>query len=360
MQPSPYLKAGLVALTLVVGFVIAWEIFLRSEGYRLSYNDDEALWASHRQRIYDASDAGPVIIGSSRVKFGIDLSTWEAATGAAPVQLAQVGTSPRPVLADMARDEKFKGTLLVGITEGLFFAPSGSFPEQQARKCVAFYPTWSLAQQAGFRVGQALESRLLFLDEDLFSLRNLMKRMRVPDRPGVFAIPPFPMKFVTSDLQRQTFITPEFLADTAMQNEQRANWMYIFTKAPKMPMPDSVLDGIFRETGADVAKIRARGGKVVFVRMPTTGDVWELEKQAFPRQKYWDRLLSESGAPGIHFSDYPELSKYQCPEWSHLSPADAGTFTADLIRIIEQKTGTPIRKAHLNQSQSTLSSLTSR
>ncbi len=339
MHLSRYLKAGLLALALLAGFIIAWETYLRSEGYRLAYNDDEALWAYHRGRIYQTAAASPVIVGSSRIKFGIDLAAWEAAAGAAPVQLAMVGTSPRPLLADLARDVNFRGTVLVGVTEGLFFSPTGGFQEQQARKSIAYYPTWSLAQRAGFHINRVLESRLLFLDEERFALRNLAKRLRVADRPGVFALPPFPLKFTTADFNRQTTITPEFLADTSLQHEQRAIWMHIFTKAPKMPMSDSVLSDIFTDTRTDVAKIRARGGKVVFVRMPSSGEVWELEKQVFPREKYWDRLLKETGAPGIHFSDFPELARYQCPEWSHLSPADAKTFTRDLIRILAQLPG---------------------
>lgn len=353
MPSSPYAKAGLLALTLLIGFIVGWEIYLRQQGFIISYNDDEALWAYHHQRVYQATAANPVLIGSSRVKFGLDLATWETTTGAAPTQLALVGTSPRPILTDLARDNQFKGTVVVGVTEMLFFAPSGSFPEQQAQKCVAYYPKWSIAQRAGFSLNRMLESRLLFLDEDLFSLRSLLKRLPILNRPGVFALPPFPMKFVSSDFNRQTFLTPEFEADTTLQNQQRAIWMYVFTQAPRMPMPDSVLTGIFKDVAADVAKIRGRGGHVIFLRMPSDGLFWEGEKQAFPRAKYWDRLLQETGAPGIHFADYPELSKYACPEWSHLKPADAKAFTKDFIRLMELKTGKQIARP----TQSSVSTL---
>jgi hypothetical protein len=358
MHATPYIKAGLLATALLIICIAGWEVYLREQGYLLSYNDDEALWAYQHQKVYNASTSGPVLIGSSRIKFGIDLATWKATTGAAPTQLAMVGTSPRPLLADLARDERFKGTVVVDITEGLFFTPTGSFPEQQANKGVAYYPKWSLAQQAGFHIGRVLESKLVFLDEERFALRNLIKRLRIADRPGVFALPPFPLKFTIDDMERQTFITPDFLADTSMQNEQRAIWMYIFTKAPRMPMPDSVLSGIFSDTRAAVEKIQARGGKVIFIRMPSTGDVWELEKQAFPRALYWDRLLKETGAPGIHFEDYPQLSRYDCPEWSHLAPADAITFTRDLIHIMEQKTSWPFLGATSVPARSQTSTLT--
>jgi hypothetical protein len=182
----------------------------------------------------------------------------------------------------------------------------------------------------------------------------------IQNRPDVFALPAFAPKFTIHNFDRQTFLTPDFLADTALQNHQRAVWMYIFTKAPRMPMSDSELSGIFKAVAEDVASIQRRGGKVLFVRMPSDGPVRELEKQVFPREKYWDRLLRETGAPGIHFADYPELSKYHCPEWSHLSPADAKTFTGDLIRIMEQKTGWAVSRPNFLPNQSSVSSLTVR
>jgi hypothetical protein len=170
-------------------------------------------------------------------------------------------------------------------------------------------------------------------------LDAFLKRVPLPNRPKVFSVPAFPMKFETSDFNRQTFITPEFIADTAMQNKLRAIWMHIATKAPQSPMSDSTLNTIFRDVAADIAKIRSRGGRVLFMRMPSDGEVWALEQKVFPREKYWERLLRETGAPGIHFQDYPVLARYHCPEWSHLTPADARTFTADFVRIAEQKTG---------------------
>ena len=360
MQNPPFVKAGLLALLLLIGCIVGWEIYLRNQGFDLSYNDDEDLWAYHHQQVYAATDANPVIIGSSRIKFGIDLDTWAAVTGAVPTQLALVGTSPNPVLADLARDEHFKGTVLVGITEGLFFSPAGSYPEMQANKCVAYYPNWSLARRASFSINRQLESRLLFLDVERFNLRSLLNRAGVVNRPGVFALPAFPMRFVTDGFNRQTSMTPEFVADTALQNEQKAIWMYVFTQAPKDPMTDSTLTAIFQQAKNDVAKIQGRGGKVLFVRMPSSGKIWEMEKQGLPREKYWNRLLAETGAPGIHFADYPELSRYECPEWSHLSPADARTFTADLIRIMEQKTGWKVSRSQLASTHSSTLTLSSR
>jgi len=83
-----------------------------------------------------------------------------------------------------------------------------------------------------------------------------------------------------------------------------------------------------------VAKLRARGVRVLFVRAPSTGPYLEYDNRLFPRASSWDVLLKKSGAPGIHFEDYPELQGLEQPEWSHLAHADANKFTAALHGIV--------------------------
>jgi hypothetical protein len=360
MQKFNLSKAIAFALVLTLAFVIGWEGYWRSQGFELSYNDDESIWAYHRQRIYQATSSGPVFIGSSRIKFGVDLSTWEGITGAAPVQLAQVGTSPRLILDDLANDENFKGTVLIDVTEPIFFAPAGGPFDKQARSSLAYYPNWSIAQKVSFQINKHLESNLLFLDEEKFALRFLTDRLPIANRPGVFVIPPFPLKFTTNDFNRQTFITDDFVASPEMQAEQKQIWWNLFTKAPKMPpMSDKDFTAMLDQIKSSVDKIQGRGGHVLFVRMPSSGRLWEFEQQAFPREKFWNRLLAHTHAQGIHFADYPQLAKFPCIEWSHLAPAEARAFTREFIPIMQQKTGWQVSSAQaipLTTYSSTISS----
>ncbi|MBV9698337.1 MAG: hypothetical protein JO005_15550, partial [Gammaproteobacteria bacterium] len=89
-----------------------------------------------------------------------------------------------------------------------------------------------------------------------------------------------------------------------------------------------------------VATLRARGVQVVFVLMPSAGPFLAFEQQVFPRQDTWDQLLRRTGAPGIHFQDYPQLQGLNLPEWSHLSYADSERFTAALQPLVAQKFAT--------------------
>jgi hypothetical protein len=83
-----------------------------------------------------------------------------------------------------------------------------------------------------------------------------------------------------------------------------------------------------------IATLRARGVKVLLVREPSTGPYLDYDNRLFPRADSWDVLLAKSGAPGIHFEDYPELQGLDQPEWSHLSYDAAKKFTAALHAIV--------------------------
>jgi len=70
----------------------------------------------------------------------------------------------------------------------------------------------------------------------------------------------------------------------------------------------------------------------VFVRLPSTGAVWELEQTYFPREFYWDVLVQNTPADTLHFRDVPEMAVLPCPDGSHLDARQAEAFTRVLVR----------------------------
>ncbi|MBC7921567.1 MAG: hypothetical protein H7Z75_10830 [Ferruginibacter sp.] len=344
MKTPDYRKAAWLTLILVLAFVAGWELYWRQQNHALSYDDDESLWASKRKLVYQSSPARPVLIGSSRIKFDLDLDTWKRLTGEKPIQLSVEGTSPRPMLTDLGNDPRFNGTVLIDVTEGLFFTPSGSFPEKGAITRVAAYPNWSLSQQISFQINRVLEANLLFLDQEKLTLNPFLNSLPIPSRPGVWGGPRFPHAFSVNLFDRQTKMTPAFVADTALQNRVKGIWAEIGAHSPKQGVDGPLLTGILNSVKQSVDRIRARGGKVLFIRTPSDGPLREAEKRMFPRALYWDRLLAYTRTPGIHFEDYPILNQYQCPEWSHLTPKDAIAFTEALLPVVQQKLESPINQ----------------
>ena len=143
----------------------------------------------------------------------------------------------------------------------------------------------------------------------------------------------------------------------ALQTRIKEGWLPLFTPPPPPSYvpKEAFLEGMgkkiearFVDTAAAVEKIRARGGKIVFVRFPMTGKLKEHEDATQPRSRAWTRLLNDTKAPGIDFEDFPELASFDCPEWSHLSAADSVEFTRRLVPYLRAALGNSRRRETIN------------
>jgi len=337
MHNKKFLKAGVLTLVLLLAFIAAWEWYWRSQGFPVAYNDDNALWAKKRSEVYGPSASSTVFIGASRIKFDLDIPMWESITGEKAIQLAMVGTSPRPLLQDLADDEKFKGKVIIDVIESLFFMRNRGRSEKSAHEGINYYKKQTPSQRASGVIDRRLESAFVFLEENAFGLNSLLNDIQVPNRKGVFSFPRFPKEFEMMTRDRQAFMTEKFLNDTALQNWQTRNWTILGALDKTPPIKGDSLIAIFKELKTAIDKIRARGGKVMFVRPPSSGGYLETENLVYPRQAYWDAMLAYTQTGGIHFTDYPETSNFICPEWSHLSSPDVLIYTKELIKELNQK-----------------------
>jgi hypothetical protein len=334
MHPN-FIRAAVLALSLSLIAILSWEFNLRHKGHPLAYDDNEALWADKRARVYEPADKTIVFIGSSRIKYDLDILTWRMLTGKDAVQLANVGSSPRAVLTDLANDPNFKGNVVIDVTEGLFFSERAVY-DGRTNKKIAYYHNRTPTQRFSFQVDYVLESRFVFLDQDNFSINAMMDNLPVPPRPGVFPGVYFPIGFSAVTYDRQTQMTPDFVADTNQHNAVRGIWAYGMSQ-PFVPLSIEKTDAIFNSVKTDVDKIKARGGQVLFVRTPSIGPYRAAEVKGYPKTAYWDRLLATTGCKGIYFEDYPATSHFVCPEWSHLTPADAVLYTKAFVQELQEK-----------------------
>ena len=325
-------KAAILMLSLVAISVVSWEYFLRSQGHQRGYDDDEALWAKNRSQVYGVTDKSTVFIGSSRIKFDLDIPTWEQKTGEDVVQLAMHGSCPLFALENLGDDENFKGKLVVDVTEGLFFKKDD---DEAMGKRIKYLKDATPSEKVSAKLGMAVESIFLFIDKEKFSLGAFLDDLRISDRKGVRGGGIFPKKFAYVDFQRQEIMTDEFAVDTNMQREVTDLWSKWGALSDKHGVTGDTLQKIFTRVKTSVAKIKERGGKVIFVRTPSSGGYGVHEPISHPRSEYFDKLLSITDSPGIHFKDYPETKDFICPEWSHLSKSDAVKYTTSLIKIME-------------------------
>ncbi len=325
------------ALALAVLLLGGWEWYWRDYGVQPSYRDDSALWAIQRRRI-DATDSdATVLVAASRILFDLQLPVWERLSGRRPIQLALPGTSPLFALEDLADDPKFKGRVLVGVAPDVFFS-GFEYREGFLRDYKRESPSQRVAKWLSMRL---IEPYVAFYDQD-FALFTVLKRQPWPLRPGRESHI-VPRKLGDTDADRNTRMWSKVETDSEYRDMYRHIWDQDFHDPPPTPAEavedqQALATQIARATAA-VARLRLRHIPVLFVREPSSGAYLEFERHDYPREKTWDVLLASTGAPGIHFEDYPELQGFNLPDWSHLAAADADRFTAALYRIIDREYG---------------------
>lgn len=336
-----------IVVTVVVGVLVAvaaWEVYCRSLGYEPTLNNTDDLWAQTRRRVEPES---VVIVGDSRAWFDLDLDELERGLAKRPVQLALPGSCAYPVLADLADDPRFHGTVLCSVVPLMFFAPGGP-PVQNSEKAVRRYHGQTWAQRLSHQLSVPLEESFAFLKQNELNLADLLKDLPIPNRPYALVPPRPPPYFCSIDRERRARMVEQCAQPGRLQEKVKSRWARLFSPPPPpsfIPPTDyaaknkAAVAQRFQDTRAAVEKLRARGGKIVFLRLPMSGKLKALEDKATPRARTWQPLLQETGAPGIYFEDYPELASFNCPEWSHLSAGDSVEFSKRLVPHLRRALG---------------------
>jgi hypothetical protein len=340
IPPMAWGPIWLGALALLLVLFMAWEWHWRAFGAEPGYRNSDGQWAQQRRRINQGEGGKTVLVGSSRVLFDVQLPVWEKTLGERPIQLALEGTSPLPVLEDLAADPDFTGRLVIGVAPDLFF--SGF---KFRGDVIEYTKNQGPSQRSGTWISQTfLEPYFAFYDAD-FALGTVLERQNWPLRPGMTRVLRV-RKLSVTDLDRNTRMWSKLLEDPGYVKIARDTWAVRFTGPPPpfMNTPEKLQNTIntqLDQVVAALATLRARGVKIVFLRPPSNGDYYAHEQRVFPRARTWDVLLERTGLPGIHFEDHPQLQGYDLPEWSHLSGPEADRFTAAVAPLIEAEFNNP-------------------
>src|SRR4051812_13607228 len=253
-QKRLFLKAAILALLLISATMTSWELYLRHQGRGISYDDGGSLWSDKRKQVYEPIDKATVFIGSSRIKFDLDIPTWQSITGDHVIQLSNVGSSPRLLLHDLAEDNNFKGKLVVDVTEFLFFTQA-PYVDKTPAENLAYYKKETPAQKFSFIVNHALESNLIFIDKEEYSLNALLAGTKIPNRPDVYEFPDFPSGFTPVTFDRQSYMTDQFTKDPDMRKQVTSVWEMFGKMSAKMPpITAGAVDSITASVKADCDK----------------------------------------------------------------------------------------------------------
>lgn len=343
---GPILFGAVVLFAVLLG---AWEWHWRAFGATPGYRNSNGQWAQQRRRIDNGEGGKTVLIGASRVLFDVQLPVWEKITGERPIQLAMEGTTPVPMLEDLADDPDFTGRLLVGVAPDVFFSGFAYRGD-----VLPYYRKQGPSQRSGTWLSmQFLEPYFAFYEPD-FALATVVARQPWPLRAGMRPRTNV-RKLAIAAADRNTRMWDKLVDDPAYRALAQRIWAEDFGgPLPGMDTPEGKrksIDAQIAKAAAAIAKLRARGVDVLFLRPPSNGAYYAYEQKYLPRGETWDRLLQGTGAPGIHFEDYPQLQGYDLPEWSHLSAAEADRFTAALVPIIQREYWPPAAQGSATESR---------
>lgn len=346
VQPWPVLAA--VSAIALVALATGWEVHCRAAGYQAGLDDTRDLWVENRRRV---TPDGTVVVGSSRGLFGLDLDELEKGLGQRPVQLCLVGSCVYPILKNLADDTTFHGTVICDLVPGLLMVPPMAPPYHNSESALERTRTQTVAQRCSHFISLPLEQSFAALQQEDLTLSALLHGLPIPNRQHAQVGPQLPPCFYTIDADRRARMEERVLTDATLRDHIKQGWVPLFTPPPKPHwIPDAafgdfiqkMIEGRFAAMATAVSAIRERGGRVVFLRMPSSGELRVVEDTITPRAVVWDRLLRDCAAPGICAEDHPELSSFDLPEWSHLSAKDSVEFTRRLLPYLREALGKKI------------------
>ncbi len=322
------IKAWLLGICLAAAALTVWELAWRQLGHVPSVPDDKLLWCSQRRLVY-ASNA-VVLLGTSRMHVGFSKEIFRALHRDRPlIQLAIEGHGPIATLRDLASDNKFSGKVLCEVfTDALLPAAVNA----QQPWVDAFHQQLTLEKRLGKDLQVFLQSHLVFLDWHLNPKRVLSEWMRSHHLPRPFYIRGFPDRFMEADFSAGDSSQRLFAFDPA---KGRAAYT-------DDPLTQAEWITHVKSLEPFVTAIRKRGGSVVFVVFPISGQVRKIEEEFRPKSLFWDPIRTETFIRLEHYSELPGIAQLSCPDGSHLDKRDARVFTAALLSDLHVSRQLPI------------------
>lgn len=326
----------LVASLILIG---CWEYIARQMQHLPgSYeNGMDVMWADERRKLDQSHDIRVVLVGSSRMLWNADLDILEQHMHTRPIQLSLPGTSPAIFIKDVIENTDFNGLLLVGYTPGLFNWFAKGFAGEGALDA---YEYQSPDRWLGKNLHWLVSDYIGYLDES-FSLPELMDHyIELPERKGSKVLQDQGWKLGDTYADRQTDMWPPVEQEGSFDNEQILRFWSAFGIELEKPMSDEdkqkMVDASVGYFSGLIETLRARGGDIMFIRMPSSGDYLKEDILNNHDNDIFKPTMVGLDVPAINSMDYPELSTdLEIPEWSHLSRKSQDDFSRRIPVFID-------------------------
>jgi len=356
----PWLRVFVAVALLSLAFTALMEVDLAWLGYQPTVQDSPERWAKERARASRLGDRALILIGNSRFQLGLDLDKLRSETNLEPIQLAIDGTSFVPVLKGLADDPSITGPILVDYSSGAV-EESGvpgrteaEIYERAYRRELSRNPNDYSLIRIESKLTEIVHENLRSYADGATPLMSLLTRVMPQAKSEQYLVTRTDRSrmadyHIGSISHRYYFRVARTLGmeksiDLAAPNVERILRSKI--DAIKPHSISNFMVGTHRVLEMK-ASIEARGGKVIFIEMPTSGMVREIEGRTFPREIFLKAFEREIGTTAISAIDDPDLQKFNCPDGSHLDFRDRAKFTEKLVHALETR-GLSMRADHLD------------
>jgi hypothetical protein len=325
---APSLAWGRVlvlTIALAACSVTGLEVFCQAQGYRPSVPDSMELWYFRRQQVDRANGKVLVFLGSSRIMADISLDALrESLPDYRIVQLGMSGAvSCIGLLQELSRDPNFKGTVVCELDTPLL--------ERRLWEGYLDYRTYRPRHWRIYSEGliwASLTDHLVVLQRP-FRLDALVGRLFNDGRRPVRGRP----RIRLSREAQWDFAEVPDLEELRRNTTARYVRTYAEHDFPSLEALSTDINAI----NAMVRKLQKRGGQVVFLRVPSTGERWQLEESYHSKKANWDRFAASTDAICIHFRDIVGIADLKCPDESHLDYRDAPVFTRAVLEELKAR-----------------------
>lgn len=292
----------------------------RSLGYHPSVSDTPERWVLWYDHVCKRDSASIALIGSSRMQAGV--SSEQLRRRLPSYRVAQLGRngggSPVGVLSALANEKRFQGIVVCGMM--VPFLPRKEW-ERQGVPSV----------EVGANMFARFDGRLSGFPKEALAIKNGQRGLIASGLKFLQSggLPPPDRVRIKSD--RSLIIDFWRTEDLSARSARRVESLRKRYAKATHPAP-SDLDDEVEYLNSLVQRIESRGGHVVFVRLPTSGDIRSIEENYHPRAAYWDRFAAEGLGTWLHFRDLVlEDGPLECPDQSHLDEAGATRFADALV-----------------------------
>lgn len=316
-----WVRSWLLALIIAALSLGTMELLWRSNDHRPNIVDDRSLWAMERNKIGKSKNE-IALLGSSRMQSDISIETLQRlAPDYSIINLSADSTCANAVLRDLAGDSTFRGTAILETTsECLMF---GDQPKLSQQFYVDyFHKTYNLNKKLNRHIATFVQKNLTVVDPHLNLIKVVGDLVIKKKWRGPNSLTTYENRSRSVDYNRP---------DIASYKAKRLQKVVTHYRKLAPDITEEALIANISDLENAVKVIQSRGGKVVFVRFPVSGEHWGLDEQYFPRIIYWDTIIPNTSATMLHFKDIDGMNTLECPDTSHLNASDRETFTIQLF-----------------------------